>query len=85
MTRTTLDVIRDGIPDYARDLKLNLGSVLTTAGAPGLNEPQIWAVALGISIASRNLAFTRGIEARAARHLDAAHLQAARPRPPSWG
>ena len=43
---TTLDAIRDAIPDYARDLKLNLGSVLSTAGAPGLSEKQIWAVAL---------------------------------------
>jgi lipoyl-dependent peroxiredoxin subunit D len=78
MDSTTLDLIRDSIPDYARDLKLNLGSVLTTAGAPGLNDRQIWAVALASSIASRNLAFTRGIEAAAGEHLDAAHLQAAR-------
>jgi len=38
----TLDTIRDAIPDYARDLKLNLGSVLATTGAPGLTEKQIW-------------------------------------------
>jgi len=52
--------------------------VLTSAGAPSLNEPQIWAVALASAIASRNLAFTRGIEAAAGEHLDAAHRQAAR-------
>ena len=34
---TTLDNIRDAIPDYARDLKLNLGSVLAPTGAPGLS------------------------------------------------
>ena len=78
MDSTTLDLIRDSIPDYARDLKLNLGSVLSTAGAPGLNDAQIWAVAVASAIASRNLAFTRGIEAAAGEHLDAAHLQAAR-------
>ena len=32
---TTLDAIRDSIPDYARDLKLNLGAVLAPTGAPG--------------------------------------------------
>ena len=53
---TTLDTIRDAIPDYARDLKLNLGSVLTTSGAPGLTDKQIWAVALASAIASRNAA-----------------------------
>jgi lipoyl-dependent peroxiredoxin subunit D len=78
MSTTTVDLIRDSIPDYARDLKLNLGSVLTEAGAPGLNDRQIWAVAVASAIASRNLAFTRALEAAAADHLDAAHLQAAR-------
>ncbi|MFI4866218.1 MAG: carboxymuconolactone decarboxylase family protein [Steroidobacterales bacterium] len=75
---STLDLIRDSIPDFARDLKLNLGSVLTVAGAPGLNDTQIWTLALASSIASRNVAFTRAIEAAAGEHLDAAHLQAAR-------
>jgi alkyl hydroperoxide reductase subunit D len=78
MDSTTLDLIREAIPDYARDLKLNLGSVLSTAGAPGLSESQIWAVALASAIASRNLAFTRNLEAAAGEHLDAAHRQAAR-------
>jgi len=45
-----IEQIRDALPDYARDLKLNLGSVLTTNGAPGLSEKQIWAIALASSI-----------------------------------
>jgi len=75
---TTLDTLRDAIPDYARDLKLNLGSVLTTTGAPGLTDKQIWAVALAAAIASRNLPFTREIESLAAAHLDAADINGAR-------
>jgi lipoyl-dependent peroxiredoxin subunit D len=75
---TTLDSIRDAIPDYARDLKLNLGSVLSTTGAPGLTDKQIWAVALGSAIASRNGAFTRDIESLAAAHLDSAYINGAR-------
>jgi alkyl hydroperoxide reductase subunit D len=75
---TTLDAIRDAIPDYARDLKLNLGSVLTTSGAPGLSEKQIWAVALAAAIASRNAELTRDIGALAAAHLDAAYINGAR-------
>ena len=78
MEHTALDLVRDSLPDYARDLKLNLGSVLTREGAPGLSERQIWAVALASAIAARNNAFTRAIEAAAQQHLDAAHLQAAR-------
>ena len=74
----TLDTIRDAIPDYARDLKLNLGSVLATTGAPGLTEKQIWAVALASAIASRNVSFTRDIESLALAHLDAAYVNGAR-------
>jgi alkyl hydroperoxide reductase subunit D len=75
---TTLDAVRDRIPDYARDLRLNLGSVLTPTGAPGLSERQIWTVALASAIASRNNAFTRVIESASAGQLDAAHIEAAR-------
>jgi lipoyl-dependent peroxiredoxin subunit D len=78
MDSITLDQLRDSLPDYARDLKLNLGSVLTPTGAPGLNERQIWSVALASAIASRNSTLTRAIEAAAGAQLDAAHLQAAR-------
>jgi len=74
----SLDAIREAIPDYARDLRLNLGSVLAPTGAPGLTEKQIWAVALASAIAARNPEFTRSIEALAAPHLDAAYLNATR-------
>ncbi len=74
----TLDTIRDSVPDYARDLKLNLGSVLTTSGAPGLSDRQIWAIALASALASRNTDFTRDIGALAAAHLDTAYMNAAR-------
>ena len=64
-----IEQIRDALPDYARDLKLNLGSVLTTAGAPGLNEKQIWSVALASAIAARNTSFAHSIEAESRTHL----------------
>jgi alkyl hydroperoxide reductase subunit D len=78
MTMPTLDTLRDALPDYARDLKLNLGSVLSPAGAPGLSERQIWAVALGAAEASRSPAFAAAIGGLAAAHLDAAYLTGAR-------
>src|SRR5437660_3899218 len=74
---TTLENIRDALPGYARDLQLNLGTVLTPSGAPGLTERQIWAVALAAASASRNAAFSLRLQALAARHLDAAHVSAA--------
>jgi alkyl hydroperoxide reductase subunit D len=74
---STLDSIRESLPGYARDLQLNLGTVLSAAGAPGLSERQIWAVALAAAGASRNAEFTRRLQALAAQHLDAAHVNAA--------
>ena len=74
----TLDALRDQLPDYARDLKLNLGSVLTPQGAPGLSESQIASIALSTAIAARNPQLVRAIEAWAQPYLDDAHVQAAR-------
>jgi alkyl hydroperoxide reductase subunit D len=74
----TLDQIKERIPDYARDLKLNLGSVLTPQGAPGLTEAQQWMTALATAIASGNGDLTRAVESAAAGKLDAAGLNAAR-------
>jgi alkyl hydroperoxide reductase subunit D len=74
----SLDAIRDRLPDYARDLRLNLQSVLTPQGAPGLTEPQLWLAALATAIAARNPELVRAIEQAAAGKLDAAHLEAAR-------
>jgi alkyl hydroperoxide reductase subunit D len=73
----TLEEIREALPGYARDLSLNLGSVLTPGGAPGLDERQIWAVALAAAAASGNATFSRSVQTLAARHLDAAHVSAA--------
>ena len=74
----SIDAIRDALPDYARDLKLNLGSVLTAQGAPGLNEKQIWSIALASAIAARNTGFARGIEAQARTHLADVEVEGAK-------
>ena len=74
----TLESIADRLPDYARDLKLNLGSVLTPLGAPGLDAKQIWSIALATAIAARHVQLARAIEALAAGHLDEAHRRAAK-------
>jgi alkyl hydroperoxide reductase subunit D len=74
----TLDAIRDQLPEYARDLRLNLGSVLTTGGAPGLNEKQIASIALSTAIAARNPELIRAIEAWAQPQLDEAGINASR-------
>ncbi len=70
--------IRGRIPEYAKDLKLNLGSVLSEQGAPGLSARQVWATALASSLAAGQQSLTAAIEADAAEVLDAADIRAAR-------
>ncbi len=74
----SLDAIRDAIPEHARDLRLNLASVLTPQGAPGLEPRQIWGVALASAIGAKNPTFARQVEALASEHLDAPTMEAAR-------
>lgn len=54
--------IRDALPDYARDMKLNLGSVLTEEGATGLSQRQIYGSALASAYASKNARLMAALE-----------------------
>jgi alkyl hydroperoxide reductase subunit D len=74
----TIENVRDALPDYARDLKLNLGSVLAPNGAPGLNEKQIWSIALASAIAARNTTFARIVEAESRAHLAEVEIEGAK-------
>src|SRR5690606_12776277 len=76
--RMDLTSIKNLIPDYAKDLRLNLSSVLTEDGAPGLTQKQILATALASSIAARNETLLREMETLAAEVLEPADIQAAR-------
>lgn len=50
----SLQEIKDQLPEYARDLKLNLSSVMAPEGAPGLTQSQIDGIALAAALAARN-------------------------------
>jgi alkyl hydroperoxide reductase subunit D len=71
----TLETIRAALPDYARDLKLNLSSVLSV---PTLTEQQIWGTALASAIVARNPDLLVAIEAEARTHLAPAAVAAAK-------
>jgi len=73
-----LETLRGQIPDYAKDLRLNLESVLTEAGAPGLDARQVAMVAVASAIASRYSPLTRAITEWSQGALDAAALNGAR-------
>ena len=74
----SLNELRSRIPDYAKDLRLNLESVLSEAGAPGLTAPQIAMVAVASAIASRHAPLTRAVVQWSESSLDSAALNGAR-------
>ena len=73
-----LNELKSSIPDYAKDLRLNLDSVLTESGAPGLSSKQIGLVALASAIAARHEPLTAAIAAEAAKTASAQELNGAR-------
>ncbi|HEV2607224.1 MAG TPA: carboxymuconolactone decarboxylase family protein [Xanthomonadaceae bacterium] len=74
----SLTELRDTLPAYAKDLRLNLESVLSEGGAPGLTMKQIGAVALASAIAARHVPMTRAIETFASEQLVATELDGVR-------
>ena len=73
-----LDDIKTLLPDYAKDLRLNLDSVLSESGAPGLNAKQIAIIALASAIASRHVPLTTAVAAHVAGSLSEAEANGAR-------
>lgn len=72
-----LESLRDALPNYARDIKLNLSTVLTPEGSAGLSNSQIWGIALASAYATRSQALVRAIVAEAEPVLTAEELEAA--------
>jgi alkyl hydroperoxide reductase subunit D len=70
-----LDVIKAALPEYARDIKLNLGS---TVGNSTLSAQQSWGTALACAVAARNPAVLREIAAEASDHLKPETVEAAK-------
>ncbi len=71
----SIETVKSALPDYAKDIKLNLSNVLT----PGnLNEQQVWGTALASAIASRNATVLQAIAAEAAGKLSPEATNAAK-------
>ena len=72
---TNLDQLKERIPDYARDLRINLGVIGTSTA---LSPAQAWAIALACAVMTRHRDVIAAVEADAAAHLEPAALAAAR-------
>lgn len=56
-----LETIKNELPDYARDIRLNLESVLTPENSPGLTPAQVWSVALSAGFALKDRELTSAL------------------------
>ena len=72
----SIDSIRQQIPDYAKDLRINLGNVLDLEQAGGMSEHQLWGTAVATALASRNKELAQAVIAEASGHLDENWLKA---------
>jgi alkyl hydroperoxide reductase subunit D len=70
--------LKSRLPDYAKDLRLNLESVFSEGGAPGLSAKQIALIAVASAVASRHRPLTEAIENFALEHAEASELDGAR-------
>lgn len=61
-----LDDLKSAIPDYAKDLKLNLGSVIGNSDLP---QQQLWGTVLACAIATRSPIVLRALEPEAKTSL----------------
>ncbi len=71
----TIEALKERLPDYARDLKLNLSSIATE---PGLTEQQRWGAILAAALASRNAEVIAAVSADATQRLSPEAVTAAK-------
>ncbi len=70
----SVENLKAALPEYAKDLKLNLGSI---ARSTELDEEQLWGTLLAAAAATRNAQVLAEIGAEAADYLSAEAYQAA--------
>jgi alkyl hydroperoxide reductase subunit D len=70
----SVENLKAALPEYAKDLKLNLGSITRTAV---LNEEQLWGTLLASAAATRNAQVLGEIASEAADNLSAEAYNAA--------
>lgn len=59
----SVDLIKNQLGDFAKDIRLNVGSVLTEEGAPGLTRRQIQLVALSVAFSLKHSGLIEAVRA----------------------
>lgn len=70
--------LKNQLPETAKDIKLNLSTILTEEGAPDLTLPQIMGIALSVAYALKNKTLTETLLSESAVHLGDIEINAAK-------
>lgn len=73
----TIETLKNKLLDNAKDIKLNLSSILTEAGSPILNKHQIAGVALASAYSIKNVALIEAVLSEIKPVLSEAEIKAA--------
>ncbi len=73
-----IEQLRNRLPEHAKDIKLNLSSILTPEGAPDLTQKQIFAIALASAYATKNVNLITAISKETPAYLMETEINAAK-------
>lgn len=71
----SLETLKDVVKDYGRDIRINLDSVLSAEGAPGLTEEQIYGTFLASAYATKSAKLTQLAEEIVSAKISAEELE----------
>ena len=71
----SIDSLKSALPSYAKDIKLNLGSV---TGTSQLSEQQLWGTVLATALSTKSAQVIAAVSAEAGDYLSAEAFEAAK-------
>ena len=74
----SIDGLKERLPDFARDIRLNLPQVLQADEQSGLTQNQVFGIALASAYATRSAAVRRGVTGEASKILSPEEINAAK-------
>ncbi len=74
----TLELLKESIKDYGKDIKLNLSAVLSEEGSPGLSSQQIWGVAVACAYYTKNQPLIEALQTQSNEVLSPEFKEAAK-------
>lgn len=73
-----IEIVKNKLPDYAKDIKLNFTSIVNPEGAPELTQQQIYSIILACTYVAKNAELLDIMQTEAVLLLAESEIQAAK-------